>query len=176
WTGSKPSLQIWDVAKAQPIGPLHEMKAGAHTPCVTDDGRMVRALYPHYDQLARLDGQSGRLLGMHKGYGPPVSVCGLAMRGDGLRFATGTYAGRIHQWDIESGTAVGPALEHGSPAERVAYSPEGDLLAGACNDGTVRVWDAAAFRPVGPALPHLGRPAGLAFTAGGRALVTATYS
>jgi WD40 repeat protein/tetratricopeptide (TPR) repeat protein len=174
WRRVEAGLQIWDLASGKPRGPLHAVDAGATTPSLTDDGKVVRVLHAHYNRLSRYDPLTGQRLGEQRRYGLPVAVLGQALRGDGLRFATGTFAGRVQQWDTDSGELIGASMEHGSPAVQIVYSGAGDLLAVACKDWTVRVWDAAGCRPVGPPLPHSREVLGMAFTPDGKALITAT--
>ena len=68
----------------------------------------------------------------------PGDLYGLAFSPDGTAFATGSTDGTVRLFDVPSGllrlTLHGPA-----PAGRVAFSPDGSMLASR-NDDSVRIW------------------------------------
>jgi WD40 repeat protein len=61
---------------------------------------------------------------------------------DGTRLAT-VAGGTLHIWRVPTGEAITPSLEHGARIRSVRYSPRGDYVVTACDDGAARVWDAA---------------------------------
>ncbi len=67
-----------------------------------------------------------------------------APRGD--VFAAGCIDGCVRLWDAGAQSEVGVLVCGGSPIRDVAFSPDGTLLAAACDDGdnTVRIWDVAS--------------------------------
>ncbi|MGW6576349.1 WD40 repeat domain-containing protein [Streptomyces sp. NPDC054945] len=69
-----------------------------------------------------------------------------------------------------------PALETGSPASAVAFSPDGTALATACVDGTVRLWNPNTGQLVGePLTGHTGPVDAVAFSPDGAILVTVSH-
>jgi len=71
-----------------------------------------------------------------------------APRGDLL--AGGGVDGRVRLWDAGTRSEVG-VLEGGShPIRDVTFSPDGTLLAGACDDGdcSIRIWDVSSRKQV----------------------------
>ena len=56
-------------------------------------------------------------------------------------------------WDIETGTAIGCALEgHSSSVNSVVFSPDGSKLASASHDNMVCLWDVETGSAIGCAL------------------------
>ncbi|HWI05351.1 MAG TPA: hypothetical protein VNT52_16220, partial [Acidimicrobiales bacterium] len=93
------------------------------------------------------------------------AVSTLAWSPAGLGLAAGTLGGEVAQW--MPGVAAPLVHDCGSPVLDVAWSPDGEVLAGACEDGTLWWW-AAGEAPV----PHrVGGTAGaLAWGADGLAV------
>ena len=90
--------------------------------------------------------------------------------------STGGVMSRL--WDVASGQALGPPLDHPDYLLASALSPDGRLVATLCHDGIIRIWTTATGRLAGPILIH-GRPpaetpapGSVAFSADGRLLVS----
>ena len=63
---------------------------------------------------------------------------------------------------------------HTGPVARVAFSPDGRLLATASDDGTARLWDPATGEHLRTLTGHAGPVSGVAFSPDGRLLATAS--
>ncbi len=71
-------------------------------------------------------------------------IFGLAY-GNG-KLASGNVDGTIKLWDPATGKPGAVLRGHEKPVDRVAFSPDGTLLASVSHDGTVRLWDVAKNR------------------------------
>ncbi|MEV0626667.1 WD40 repeat domain-containing serine/threonine protein kinase [Nonomuraea wenchangensis] len=82
--------------------------------------------------------------------------------------------GTLRLWDPATGRPVTqPLTGHTGTVFRMAFSPDGRLLASASVDTTARLWDAATGRPVGePLTGHTNTVVGVAFSPDGRLLAT----
>ncbi|KJY45453.1 hypothetical protein VR46_14700, partial [Streptomyces sp. NRRL S-444] len=78
-------------------------------------------------------------------------------------------------WDPVRGVQLGAPLSgHASAVHELAFSPDGQLLASAGEDGVALLWDPVTGERVGSALTgHEGAVGGLAFSPDGSLLATA---
>lgn len=91
--------------------------------------------------------------------------------------AYGQFVVRISEdsarvWDSVTGKAVGEPLRHDGRVRSAAFSPDGQRVVTASEDGTARVWDMATGRPVGEPLRHDGWVLSAAFSPDGQRVVT----
>jgi WD40 repeat protein len=105
--------------------------------------------------------------------GHTSSVSAVAVDAAGRRAATGAWCvGQL--WDLRTGNPVGVPLRHKERFQRLAFSPDGKLVASLAWNGEARFWDAATGRPVGPVLQHPGVGNALVFHPDGSTLLTAS--
>jgi WD40 repeat protein len=65
---------------------------------------------------------------------------------------------------------------HTGPVKSVRFSPDGETVASASDDGTVRLWDVASRQSLGQALTgHTDGVAGVAFSPDGRLLASDSF-
>ena len=116
----------------------------------------------------------------------PGAVLALGFSPDGRTFATGSLDGGARMWDVPSGRRREPDLLCSGRVKAIAFSPDSAIVAtgGAVEDvdfqtgerrirgGEVRLWSAATGRALGATLSHPLPVWSLAFSPGGRILLT----
>jgi eukaryotic-like serine/threonine-protein kinase len=107
------------------------------------------------------------------GHDRPVNSVAISPDGKYLLSGSGakTQEGRAQVWDLKTGAAVGPPIEHAAGVMQVAYSPTGAFVATASLDKTARVVEPLTGRLV-HILSHPGVVWCVAFSADGSRLVT----
>ncbi len=84
----------------------------------------------------------------------------------------GEYGRTSRLWSVNTGLPVGPPFQHSGAVRCAAFSPNGDTILTACEDGTARLWDAATSKPLGPPLVYASPLIRAAFHPNGKTLVT----
>jgi WD40 repeat protein/serine/threonine protein kinase len=72
---------------------------------------------------------------------------------DSRTIATLGSDGTIRLWDLSTGLSVGNSLRHDGPVEDWAFSPHGDVLLAAYEDGGWEFWDTRTGEPIGEEEP-----------------------
>jgi WD40 repeat protein len=86
----------------------------------------------------------------------------------------GSFGGIILLWDVETHQLIGEPLDAGGwRMWDLSFSPDGQVLAAACEDGMLRLWDVATGLPIGPPLnSQFSATFGVAFSPDGSLLAT----
>ncbi|HEY5914274.1 MAG TPA: protein kinase [Verrucomicrobiae bacterium] len=112
-------------------------------------------------------------------------VCLVRFSPDGRRLLTATRGNAAQVWDLPSGRALGPALEHqaslanataflgGAHPIYAEFSPDGRWVATASVDNTARIWNAETGSPHGAPLRHPDWVTFVRFSPEGKLLATA---
>jgi WD40 repeat protein len=181
WHSSDGRLRLADLAAADPQGAIRELRGagtGLADLAFSPDGRWLAGVSSERVLLWSIGGDGATEQRADLGLAGGLS---LGFRPDGRALAIGTIDGRIDLIDLDG--AIGqPVLqlnptpsENFDAVERLAFSPDGQLLAGAFRQSgtasaTLRVWRLA---PAPDLLIEFGRESGtgiraLAFNSDGR--------
>ena len=96
---------------------------------------------------------------------------------DGSRVITAYYDKMVRVWDAYSHRLLSESLKQKAFLYKLALSPDGDIVAATCDDGSVALWDlriGSLSKVLGPVVPSRGRPRNVAFNATGDMLLTVT--
>ena len=135
------------------------------------DGTQLRVASPsgiwHYDTQT---GQEVDLipfkLRLPLGYG--------AFSSDSSTFALGT-GNSIYLIDAETGTLLKTLAGHTGRVRRIAFSPDGTMLASGSNDGTIRLWDVRTGGPLKTLTGHTNVVWSVSFSADGKTLASGSW-
>lgn len=94
-----------------------------------------------------------------------------ALSPDGKLLAA-SLDGALVFYDYQTRAAIGDPLPIGDPADILAFSPDGSLLARTNRSGTIRIWNVQARKWIGSVIRRDGFVLAVAFTPGNKELTT----
>lgn len=163
------TLIIWDVEKGTRLRTLQGHEDAVASVSISSDGKICASA--SYDRSVKLwETQTGRLL---RSISAPEEVICCALSPDGRHVAAGTLSEVIGVWDVDTGRQLFKVRSQGG-AKRMTFLPQGGRLATCSIEGTVRIWDAFHGLELLTLRGHEGVTGGLAFSADGSRLVSAS--
>lgn len=163
-------LHLWDVATGKSVGLREDLGDAPVDLTVASAARVVALVRPNRVELVKLESEKPLVL-RHAG-----AITSVTFSSDD-RFAVTSSADRSARiWNVETGEAIGPPLEHRAQVAFAAVSPCNRYVATCGNDNTARVWSASTGEPITPWLPHPGEVVHASFSADSKRLVTANHA
>ena len=166
--GDDRVLRLWDLPTARLLASLPGHTSTVRAVAFLPDGH--RALSTGDDKVIRLwDLAAGREL--HAFTGHDAAINALAVLDQGRRFLSGDANGRVMSWNIADGTGS-PVSDLGSSVTCLAVSPDGRQALCGSSNGQARLFNLADGRPV-QTFGAGGLPlTSVAFTPGGKSVLT----
>jgi WD40 repeat protein len=170
-------LQAWNAATGKPLDGFRGTMFAFYWVGFSPDGKYLVACggapsEPDNIQVAAWDVATHDQL--YELSDNPQRILFASISPDSKTLATGA-GNSIVLRDLASGDRRSQTEESGSPVQRLAFSPDGSLLASAGgdrNDGAVTLWDPSTGKTVGKLTGHERDVRALAFTHDGKTLAT----
>ncbi|NJP90796.1 protein kinase [Nonomuraea sp. FMUSA5-5] len=141
-------VRLWDVATRAQVGDaLPAAEAVAFSP----DGRLLATHSSREAEAHVWDVASRRQVASLEAHLSPSGISHLAFSPDGKRLVTSSHALRL--WDVATWRPIGkPLMNRQIGGIRVAFSPDGSVLATTSDGGRARLWDVATREELNPKL------------------------
>jgi len=185
-------VRLWDPLTGRPVGaPLQTGSgiAGGVLGVAFSPGGKLLASGGGGGMVRLWDPVTGRPVGAPLPTGALKGLYGVAFSPGGKLLASAGGDGTVRLWDLATGRPAGAPLQTGSgpaggadggassPADGVAFSPDGKLLASTYDDDMVRLWNRATGQLVGAPLraSAYNGAFGVAFSPDGKLLASAGF-
>ena len=113
-----------------------------------------------------------RMPRLHRFWPHGQRVTSIDVSADGL-VASGGTDGHVRVWSLPTGDSIGSVLEHTGDVNQVAFSPDGQFLASASDDGAAGIWRVRDRQPLA-VLRHPRAVAALTFAPDSKSVATAS--
>jgi WD40 repeat protein/transcriptional regulator with XRE-family HTH domain len=188
--GGDGTVRLWNPATGRPVATLHATSTHnvVYGVAFSPGGKLLAS--GGGGGMVRLwDPVTGRPVGAPLPTGALKGLYGVAFSPGGRLLASAGGDGTVRLWDLATGRPVGAPLQTGSgpagdadgvassPADGVAFSPDGKLLASTYDDDMVRLWNRATGQLVGAPLraSAYNGAFGVAFSPDGKLLASAGF-
>jgi WD40 repeat protein len=176
---ARGEMRLWDVKTGRLARPVKTGQEKVLSSALSPDGKLL-ALSDMGRTISLHDAHTGRPLRRIKA--PWDDIRSLAFSRDGKRLAARSRAEYVGAWDVATGKAVTrferpqendldtSRLDFVVADHSLAFSPDGDLLAAASEDGLFCVWRATTGKLLFQKKGQPGRTSGVAFSPDGNVL------
>ena len=168
--GEGNKVHIWNCADGTRICEPIECRDTIRQVTFSPDGQLLAIA--SFDSTVRLwNLLENRQHGMTMNHDGPVFTVAFDRQG---RFLASGGGSKVRIWDIDTTQEICSPKQHQGMINRVVFSPSGELVCSASNDGTTRVWltQPQPNRPF--PLKHTQRVWSVDFSADGKLLATAS--
>ncbi len=175
-SGDGRSVEVWDIARRRPAGPVFSLSAVEPSPgpthvdfaAVSPDGKTAAFAYGNAVYLWDMPRKK-----LAATLATSREVYTMAIAPDGKTLAAGEYGGPVELWNLEGSPRRRTLAGHVSVVDGLAFSADGKILASGSNDMTVRLWDVQSGNEIGAALAgHTRAVNALAFSRDGTLLAS----
>ena len=181
--GGDNIVYLWDVAYKKFLGVLKPGLSSADALEISGDGRWLAAASGNAVVVWDMDAL--RPEGWTTPPAPALTlsqdgaVTALALSQNGLWLAAANANGTIALWVLPAGVMVTRLAQLEAPAQRLAFSPDGQVLASAHGDNRIRLWGWAVVsqnnEPAVTLTGHTARITSLAFSPDGSVLASSSW-
>jgi RNA polymerase sigma factor (sigma-70 family) len=167
--GGGPKVRLWDLITRKSVRALQGKDAWVNSTVFSADGKTLAGA--DGDGVTLWDVDTGRY--RHE-FGQTYQIWSPAFSPDGTTLITGGgYTDLvIRRWETSSGRETGQWRGHTSGVQRLAFSPNGKLVASGSQDRTARIWDFASGKELHRLEAKDGMVYALAFSPDGKTLAT----
>ncbi len=176
------TVRLWDTDTGEPIGEIMRNRLGSRITSAQFNRAGNRIVTAAEDDAIRIwEGKSGRLVNEIERHD---DVEFATFDSSGKRIVSTTKVGEARIWDITTGTQIGDVMRHESQQSpfgqgrfvlHAEFSPQGNRVVTASEDGAARVWDAETGKQVGQPLQHGDAVFHASFSPAGDRIVTASF-
>jgi dipeptidyl aminopeptidase/acylaminoacyl peptidase len=161
-TGTDGTVWLWDLATGERVAKFQHSNNAVQAAAFSPDGKLLAAgaegVVLVWEIATRR--QTARLAGTWVQFSP-----------DGTLLAAES-GNTVRLWDVATWRDVAALKEGKAEVFRLAFSPEGRLLATGAADGTLQLWDVAQKRQVAGSRGHASIVLSVAFSPDGRRLAS----
>ncbi|SEH07320.1 nSTAND1 domain-containing NTPase [Candidatus Venteria ishoeyi] len=168
------SARLWSVATGQELQRLEGHQGAVLQARLSLDGRYI--ITASEDKTAKIWDQNGQMLFTLAGHEGPVLDAQFSPDQQSIALvATISLDGSARLWELDKGTQQSLLQYSGFSGElyALAFSPDGQMLATAGNDGLAWLWDSATGKHLVTLAGHEDRIQHLQFSPDGRQIATA---
>lgn len=160
------TVRLWDISTGQCLKTLQGHTNTVWSVIFSPDGTIL--ISGGHDQTVKLwDVQTGRCLKTLQG---PAVVWTVAFNSAGDTLASGSR--QVQLWDVRTGHVLKTLQGHTAIVRSVAFTPNGKILASACEDCTIKLWDVSTGQCLKTLQGHSSGIQSIAFSSDGMSLVS----